>query len=149
MSTSDISAELDSFREQWRAEVRAKIPGQKSEAQQSAAVASSSRRISRASEPLRKHVKEERHSQDDDEDYIQARSFDGPAPEPAASTSADTAGEDREAKGKEPVSALDHYEKAVEKEVMGNLGDSLRLYRKAFRVCPSPTMCALLFFNGN
>lgn len=33
-----------------------------------------------------------------------------------------------------PSSALEHYEKAVEKESEGNLGDSLKLYRKAYRV---------------
>jgi len=37
-------------------------------------------------------------------------------------------------KSKEPNSALDHYEQAVEKETQGALGDSLDLYRKAFRV---------------
>ena len=34
----------------------------------------------------------------------------------------------------EPQSALEHYEKAVERESQGNLGDSLSLYRKAYRV---------------
>ena len=34
----------------------------------------------------------------------------------------------------EPRSALEHYERAVEKETQGNLGDSLNLYRKAYRV---------------
>lgn len=34
-----------------------------------------------------------------------------------------------------PESALEHYEKAVEKETQGSLGESLSLYRKAFRVC--------------
>jgi len=38
------------------------------------------------------------------------------------------------AKKGEPVSALNYYEKAVEKEAAGSLGDSLRLYRKAFSV---------------
>lgn len=33
-----------------------------------------------------------------------------------------------------PVTALDHYEQAVEKESLGNLGDSLQLYRTAFKV---------------
>ncbi|KAF8535329.1 hypothetical protein BDD12DRAFT_855896 [Trichophaea hybrida] len=33
-----------------------------------------------------------------------------------------------------PRSALEHYEKAVEKESEGNLGESLKLYRKAFRM---------------
>ena len=35
---------------------------------------------------------------------------------------------------KEPSSALEHYEKAVEKETQGNLGESMRHYRKAFKV---------------
>ncbi|KAL8693069.1 MAG: hypothetical protein Q9218_002033 [Villophora microphyllina] len=34
----------------------------------------------------------------------------------------------------EPRSALEHYEKAIEREDQGNLGDSLDLYRKAFRL---------------
>ena len=34
----------------------------------------------------------------------------------------------------EPDSALEHYERACEKEAEGNLGDSLNHYRKAFRV---------------
>ncbi|KAL8779614.1 MAG: hypothetical protein Q9194_001357 [Teloschistes cf. exilis] len=34
----------------------------------------------------------------------------------------------------EPKSALEHYEKAVEREDQGNLGDSVNLYRKAFRL---------------
>lgn len=35
---------------------------------------------------------------------------------------------------REPNTALEHYEKAVERESQGNLGDSLKLYRKAYRV---------------
>lgn len=35
---------------------------------------------------------------------------------------------------KEPQSALEHYEKAIEREDQGNLGDSVNLYRKAYRV---------------
>lgn len=34
----------------------------------------------------------------------------------------------------EPTSALEHFERAVEKEAEGNLGDSLSHYRKAYRV---------------
>lgn len=35
---------------------------------------------------------------------------------------------------KEPRSALDHYELAVERESEGSLGDSLKHYRKAYKV---------------
>ena len=34
----------------------------------------------------------------------------------------------------EPQSALEHYEKGVEREAQGKLGDSLSHYRKAYRV---------------
>ena len=36
-----------------------------------------------------------------------------------------------------PTSALEHYERAVERETEGNLGDSLNHYRKAYRVRPA------------
>lgn len=41
--------------------------------------------------------------------------------------------EEKEIKN-EPSSALEHYEQGVERESQGNLGDSLKHYRKAFRV---------------
>ncbi|KAL8930718.1 MAG: hypothetical protein Q9208_000259 [Pyrenodesmia sp. 3 TL-2023] len=49
------------------------------------------------------------------------------------------ASEPREAQSKshtlhEPQTALEHYEKAIEREDQGNLGDSLKLYRQAFRL---------------
>ena len=40
----------------------------------------------------------------------------------------------------EPSSALEHYEKAVEKETHGQLGDSLKHYRKAFKVGLTPPL---------
>jgi F-box protein 9 len=38
------------------------------------------------------------------------------------------------AKDKELLSALDHFEEAMIKEASGNMGDSLKLYRKAYKV---------------
>ena len=35
----------------------------------------------------------------------------------------------------QPVSALEHYERAVDKEAQGQLGDSVKHYRKALKVC--------------
>lgn len=43
-------------------------------------------------------------------------------------------GQIRGSSTKEPRSALEHYEQAVEKEIQGSLGDSVRLYRRAFKV---------------
>lgn len=39
---------------------------------------------------------------------------------------------------REPTSALEHYERAVERETEGSLGDSLSHYRKAYKVCYLP-----------
>jgi F-box protein 9 len=41
---------------------------------------------------------------------------------------------------REPKSALEHYERAVEKETQGSLGDSVSLYRKAFKVSLYPML---------
>jgi F-box protein 9 len=46
----------------------------------------------------------------------------------------DIEGYGNKAGNREPRSALEHYEKAVERESQGSLGDSLNLYRKAFKV---------------
>lgn len=46
---------------------------------------------------------------------------------------------------KEPSTALEHYERAVEKETQGNLGDSMRHYRRAFKVCLSLSIPELFF----
>ena len=144
MSSADISSELESFRERWRAEVRAKQPGSRSEPQASqppAVSSASSSRPARPSKPPPKPSKgknpapHDNGDNDDDEDgdYVQPRPFD----ELSADGSSDSRalGEASEAREeKAPVSALDHYEKAVERETVGKLGDSLQLYRKAFRV---------------
>lgn len=69
---------------------------------------------------------------DYEDDYVQPRSFD--EPEAVAPTVGDGEAASASTGPKEPVSALDYYEKAVEREAAGSLGDSLKLYRKAFRV---------------
>ncbi|RQM08392.1 hypothetical protein DH86_00002632, partial [Scytalidium sp. 3C] len=75
------------------------------------------------------------HHHDHDE-HVQTLSFDGPAPSSAAPDAIEGAPkEDSEKTGsREPRTALEHYEKAVERETLGSLGDSLSLYRKAFRM---------------
>ncbi len=71
-------------------------------------------------------------------DYVGGRSFDEPAPPliPSSEPRAPVSSIDAAAKPKEKklVSALDHYEEAMEKESQGNMGDSLQLYRKAYKV---------------
>lgn len=44
----------------------------------------------------------------------------------------------------EPFSALEHYETAVEKEAQGQLGDSLKHYRRAYKVGMKPRVRSLI-----
>lgn len=151
MNSSDVTSELESFREQWRAEVRAKMPGSRSDAQPgpSGASAGSSQGPARATtEFLRKPGKENKPLQDDGGDVEPPTFDDEPGPEPAASSSMGHVIEPGERSRKEPVTALEHYEKAVEREIAGNLGDSLRLYRAAFRVRPSALHVALSLYGN-
>ncbi|OAA54336.1 f-box protein [Niveomyces insectorum RCEF 264] len=170
-SGSDITSELESFRQQWRAEVQAKTtePGRQQQSRHagnggpvvdssaSGATAPASVSTSVAGPLLSPLAGTRRGSvgaphtplklpvagkkpilQDSDEDYVQPRAFDDPVVE--GKTLADgtarvdfSTNNDRDNK-REPRSALEHYEKAVEREAQGTLGDSLRLYRTAFRM---------------
>ncbi|KAJ6784252.1 hypothetical protein PWT90_09579 [Aphanocladium album] len=71
-------------------------------------------------------------------DYLEGRSFDEPAPPLTTSSEARTLASSVDAAAKSQkkklVSALDHYEEAMEKESQGNMGDSLQLYRKAYKM---------------
>jgi len=118
--------ELEAFRRQWREEVSAKTQeGSKSTAGPSKSsrrpppvTRSSTRRLSKAAE-------------EEEEDHGEIQTFPGlDAPRNLEAKD----GESSQGGDREPESALEHYEKAVERENEGNLGDSLNLYRKAFRV---------------
>lgn len=131
----DVNSELESFREKWRAEVRAKNTATSGSQQQETVpqpttagshVESSKFNIPRP--PRSTHLSSGKpRVADTDEDHVQDRVFDEQAP-------VEVVREEAKDANKEPVSALEHYELAVEKEGMGRLGESLTLYRKAFRV---------------
>lgn len=135
----DVNPELESFREQWRAEVRARHPSasatdtpQRQQASTSSQAEPPRPNAPRPTRPAHFSAAKPRAADTGDEDSVQqARVFDEAEPLSA------TALTDEEAKT-EPVTALEHYERAVEKETQGSLGDSLSLYRKAFRVRHRP-----------
>ena len=134
---NSTEAELESFRRKWREEVSARtkgkqpapaVPGKttqasssKSQVQPSKSSApdlsvnawSTSEEVDERQPFVHPNLGEKQHGRRLDETSAQAA---------AASSS------------KEPKSALEHYEKAVEREDQGVLGDSLTLYRKAFKV---------------
>ncbi|KAI3399817.1 hypothetical protein diail_5614 [Diaporthe ilicicola] len=129
MDPQEANPELESFREKWRAEVRARNTASSGSQQQ----ASSSNSHANVSQPTASLPPRAAHLSagkakvlDTDDDFVQATVFDDTGPQPAA--------RQVEREVADPVTALDHYEHAVEKEGQGSLGDSLRLYRKAFRM---------------
>lgn len=134
---TNAEAELESFRQKWREEVTART-------QSKAPAKSSSKSSSSAAKP---HVSKTSASSPAHQSHARQRSVeevDEAAPYAYGNlgekqhgrrldeTSAQTAA--ALAANSEPTSALEHYEKAVERETQGKLGDSVNLYRKAFRV---------------
>jgi len=113
----DSNPELESFRQQWRAEVSAKA-----QAERRKAVPATAKNIPSSSRPIGEHssnkdvTAESGHAADTRESEDHEHEFNG------------------KTGSREPRSALEHYEQAVETENQGNLTESLNLYRKAFRV---------------
>ncbi|KAI1418897.1 hypothetical protein F5Y12DRAFT_721451 [Xylaria sp. FL1777] len=151
-----IQSELESFRQQWREEVssRAKNPatGPPSSSLSSplalqhqprpanhAGPASASNRPPRRHEPP-SHTKGltpiGKPGQLDDEDdcYVPAPVFEGEGSSAGRAKEGHLLDSDADGRAKEPKTALDFYEHAVERESAGKLGDSLQLYRTAFRM---------------
>jgi F-box protein 9 len=127
----DSNPELESFRQQWKAEVTARVTnagGGSRPAQSSAGPSKASRRP-----PPAQRIAEDKASKapDEDDDHVQPQVF-SRLDAPSALVAED--GEGFKTASREPRSALEHYEKAVERESQGSLGDSLDLYRKAYKV---------------
>ena len=138
----DTAEELERFRQQWQQEVTQRAKGAPSASvKKSAGSPHPSRNSSgaippeRADPPLIRRQTKEAELQVDDlgggayndlEDKDEERRL-------------GQAGERIHPSNKrEPRSALDHYELAVERESEGSLGDSLNHYRKAYRVRIDP-----------
>jgi F-box protein 9 len=135
---ANTEAELESFRQKWREEVTARTKGKAPAASVTAntGTPSSKPRPNRSNAPdaaTSSHARQRSLEDVDDVaphvyhdlgDKQHGRRLDETSAETAAALAANS----------EPTSALEHYEKAVEKESEGRLGDSLSLYRKAFKV---------------
>ncbi|KAK8256830.1 hypothetical protein IWZ00DRAFT_500505 [Phyllosticta capitalensis] len=125
-------SELESFRRKWREEVQARTKQAKagpSQASNAPAQASSSKAqpSRRNKAPALSGFHQERHEKIDEAEphayhdlgeKETGRRLNEPAP---PSTKA-------------PESALEHFEEAVKREAQGQLGDSVNLYRKAFKL---------------
>ena len=138
---AEVNPDLESFRQQWKAEVTQKKTQSNQAATRATQQPSARRRPSiipstARRRPLTFETDGPRH-----EDSISSEDQDKAAHERNKRRTgplADWVDEDliQEEVGVDrvPESALEHYEKAVERETQGQLGDSLDLYRKAFKV---------------
>lgn len=127
------NAELESFRREWREEVASRSKPRSTQAAPRAAAARPPTRL-----PPTHHAAADH--KDLEEEGPPPASFD---PEELAQQVGELsvqpekeADEDEFTRRDvtEPNTALEHFERAVEKEAAGKLGDSLQHYRKAYRV---------------
>ncbi|KAJ3478510.1 hypothetical protein NLG97_g8562 [Lecanicillium saksenae] len=163
MSSGDaLDTELESFRNQWLSDIKTqRVPPQSSDAAASSSSASHRRRQSHSKRhdaarqsfssssgrpgpppktngPPSPTAARRAVILDEGSDYLEGRVFDELAPPLTTSSDARTLAISIDATAKPQkkklVSALDHYEEAMEKEAQGNMGDSLQLYRKAYKM---------------
>ncbi|KAL0935320.1 F-box protein pof7 [Colletotrichum truncatum] len=125
-----LDSELEFFRQQWQSELKSKKPVPQALSPQSKKPSPSSSKAAVPPESS-KNIAVKKSQVEEDEEYARSLSFDEPPP---PTSSGRTLEQPASPKAKELVSALDHFEEAVEKEAIGKLGDSLKLYRKAFRL---------------
>ncbi|KAJ6051773.1 uncharacterized protein N7446_006409 [Penicillium canescens] len=124
------NAELESFRRQWREEVSRRSKSKAPPAATPAPTAPPPTRL-----PPTRHEASRRNEVEEEGPPL--ASFD---PEELAQQVGELSVESPEdddfsrRRVTEPRSALEHFERAVEKEAEGNLGDSLSHYRKAYRL---------------
>ena len=138
----DLNLELENFRQQWLSDLRSKneAAGHSHQPDES----SSPTQPTQPSGPsVSTSTKRRPAHGDDDDDYFQGRSFD----EPPAPTGHTLAGPGKPAP-KKLVSALDYFEEAMEREAQGNMGDSLKLYRRAYKVFESTSYRDSLYLLG-
>jgi F-box protein 9 len=141
-STNELNSELESFRRKWLSDLKTR--NDHPEHTGTSATGGSAAGGSGSSSSRRPHhgppisslphkpapaPADDGEGEDENEDgYVQSPSFDREEPTQLPQE----AHHDR--KGKKLVSALDHFEEAMHKEDQGNMGDSLKLYRKAYRL---------------
>ncbi|KAG8630317.1 hypothetical protein KVT40_001936 [Elsinoe batatas] len=128
---SNTEAELEKFRQQWKAEVSTRSRGGPSSGAKTQETTASpdKRKTAISSAPVQSGKLLESH-----DDSVGPTFHDLPDKEEALKLGASEKGLVRPGPSTEPVTALEHYERAVEHETAGKLGESLKLYRRAFRL---------------
>jgi hypothetical protein len=132
-------AELEAFRRRWREEVQSRNKNPETPASPERVKPQQRKKSTvQPSKPV-VHASSSSVKKADEVDYdhfVPEPYHDLPNKDDALKLGVDGQGQEQQrAKAlNEPKSALEHYEKAVEKEGHGQLGDSLNHYRKAFKV---------------
>jgi len=133
----ETEVELEAFRQRWRDEVSARNKRPDVSGRPSPVVLAEQRR--KPAPPLPSVPEASTARRKDATDYseeVEPRVYyDLPDKEEQLKLGTEGQAHDRNA-AKEPSSALEHYEHAVERENIGLLGDSITHYRRAFKVCP-------------
>ncbi|KAF2870966.1 hypothetical protein BDV95DRAFT_494482 [Massariosphaeria phaeospora] len=132
---NSTEAELENFRQKWREEVSKKSRGQASNTPQASPSSKphASKSIAAEQGPEVSHPRYPSKLGIEDADEVQPHAYHDLG-EKQHGRRLDETGAPSTSSSKEPRSALEHYEIAVEKENQGSLGDSVNLYRKAFRL---------------
>ncbi|TID14025.1 hypothetical protein E6O75_ATG07257 [Venturia nashicola] len=137
MEHSDAERELERFRQQWREEVTAKTKPKESKPHRTHATSiatSNATSVQKKNRPPTTSRTYSKASHDGADEHKPFAHHDLPEKEIGRKTGDAEYGVSKTPE--EPTTALDHYEKAVEREGQGSLGDSVALYRKAFRMDP-------------
>ena len=133
--------ELEDFRRQWQEEVSSKSKGGRTRPDVSAKSNISQIKTPIGAVPLEVDLARTQHVHDgkgvvyalrENEQDTHHESDD--ADDSRMSEARENDVQDGSITSQEPQSALEHYEKAEERESQGKLGDSVNLYRKAFRL---------------
>ncbi|WPG97959.1 Hypothetical protein R9X50_00074200 [Acrodontium crateriforme] len=131
----ETEAELEAFRARWREEIARKskqLGEASSNAQSSLEKTQKRRNAPLASSSIGPSITK-RPDANDHDDFVPRPYHDLPDKEEQLKLGQD--GQPNESYlSKEPISALEHYERAVEKEAQGNLQLSMQHYRKAFKL---------------
>jgi len=142
-------AELEAFRRRWREEVQSRNKNPQTTASPERVKPQQRRKSAALPSKTAVHASSSSAKKADEVDYdhfVPEPYHDLPNKDDALKLGVDGQGQEQQrAKAlHEPKSALEHYEKAVEKEGHGQLGDSLNHYRKAFKVGLFPLLSPIL-----
>ncbi|KAI9685316.1 MAG: hypothetical protein M1822_004689 [Bathelium mastoideum] len=126
-------AELETFRRKWREEVSARARGNPASPSIGQNAHGHNNNRPKRAPPAGPSASSSRAPNTDGSEEVEPKTFHD-LPNKEDSLKLDSDHSHLEEASREPKSALEHYERAVERESQGSLGDSVNLYRRAFKL---------------